>query len=90
LGYGGPKPRILGFERADAILKRVDGCGDILGEQHLWDMLWAIGVPGFDSEYDGCLRARLITFREQACDLSSGSFSITRAVPQIFTRCRCS
>jgi hypothetical protein len=48
--------------------KVADRSRDILSEQHLRNVLRAIGVPGLDREQDGRFRARPVAFREQARD----------------------
>ena len=57
--------RILGFELGDAPFEALDGRGNILGEEHLRDMLRAVRVPGLDGEDDGLLGARLVALGEQ-------------------------
>ena len=57
--------RILGFELDDAPLESIDRGGDILGEEHLRDVLRAVDVPGLDGEDDGLLGARLVTLGEE-------------------------
>ena len=48
--------------------KLLDDRGDILGEQHVRDVLRAIGVPRFDGEQDRGFRPGLVAFGEQAGD----------------------
>ena len=55
-GRSSAKSRVFCFEHGHAILKYADRACHILREQHLWDVLRAIGVPSLNLKNDRCFR----------------------------------
>ena len=52
----GPQPGILLLELRDALLQLIDRLLDVLGEEHLRDVLRAIHIPRLEREEDDLLQ----------------------------------
>ena len=83
------EPRDLDFKRADTPIAFRDGLGDVLGKQHLRDVLRAIGVPSRNGNDNGLLSPSLVPVGEELRDQLSLVLDGARRSPDLHPLAGC-